>query len=222
MKNPNYSNDDKFSVPDGLLDATQLAYLGEKICRLLIDQYENGSPHDDKLIEPIFDLCKNSDGDYEVEQVENVITNLLTFICIYMFTAEADHVESYINMIKEVTDPSSQETMLIPYFDNEKRSDAVEDEPDHTHLRVPRRISLAMCFDDFTENEAIAVFFHSIANALQPENRDLIAKLEVFEKPLDGPYSAGLVTAKEFIDVNSSRKLISKLVKKVNETRRAA
>ena len=222
MKNPNYSNDDKFSVPDGLLDATQLAYIGEKICRLLVDQYENGSPHDDKLIEPIFDLCKNSDGDYEVEQVENVITNLLTFICIYMFTAEADHVESYINMIKEATDPSSQETMLIPYFDDDKTSDGVEDEPDNTHLRLPRRISLAMCFDDFTENEAIAVFFHSIANALQPENRDLIAKLEVFEKPLDGPYSAGLVTAKEFIDVNSSRKLISKLVKKVNETRRAA
>jgi hypothetical protein len=222
MKNPNSSNDDKFSVPDGLLDATQLAYMGEKICRLLIDQYENGSPHDDKLIEPIFDLCKNSDGDYEVEQVENVITNLLTFICIHMFTAEADHVESYINMIREATDPSSQETMLIPYFDNEETSDAVEDGPDHTHLRVPRRVSLSMCFDDFTENEAIAVFFHSITNALQPENKDLIAKLEVFEKPLDGPYSAGLVTAKEFIDVNSSRKLISKLVKKVNETRRAA
>jgi hypothetical protein len=79
-----------------------------------------------------------------------------------------------------------------------------------------------MCFDDFTENEAMAVFFHSIVNALQPDNRDLIAKLEVFEKPLDGPYTAGLVTAREFIDVNSSRKLISKLVKKVNEARRAA
>ena len=79
-----------------------------------------------------------------------------------------------------------------------------------------------MSFDDFTENEAIAVFFHSIVNALQPDNRDLIAKLEVFEKPLDEPYSAGLVIAKEFIDVNSSRKLISKLVKKVDETRRAA
>jgi hypothetical protein len=222
MKNPNSSSDDKFTVPDGLLDATQLARMGEKICRLLVDQYENGSPHDDKLIEPIFDLCKNSDGDYEVEQVENAIVNLLTFICIFLFTSEADHVESYINMIRETTDPSNQGSMLIPYFDDDKTSDAVEDEPDHTHLRVPRRISLSMCFDDFTENEAIAVFFHSITNALQPENRDLIAKLEVFEKPLDGPYSAGIVTAKEFIDVNSSRKLISKLVKKVNETRRAA
>ena len=222
MKNLNSSSDDKFSVPDGLLDATQLARMGEKICRLLVDQYENGSPHDDKLIEPTFDLCKNSDGDYEVEQVENVITNLLTFICIFLFTSEADHVESYINMVREATDPSAQESMLIPYFDNEETSDAVEEEPNHTHLRVPRRISLSMCFDDFTENEAMAVFFHSIVNALQPDNRDLIAKLEVFEKPLDGPYSAGLVTAKEFIDVNSSRKLISKLVKKVNETRRAA
>ena len=222
MKNPNSSSDDKFTVPDGLLNATQLARMGEKICRLLIDQYESGSPHDDKLIEPIFDLCKNSDGDYEVEQVENVIVNLLTFICIFLFTSEADHVESYINMIREATDPSNQESMLIPYFDNEGTSDAVKKEPNHTRLRVPRRISLSMCFDDFTENEAIAVFFHSIVNALQPDNRDLIAKLEVFEKPLDGPYAAGLVTAKEFIDVNSSRKLISKLVKKVNETRRAA
>jgi hypothetical protein len=222
MKNPNSSSDDKFAVPDGLLDATQLARIGEKICRLLIDQYENGSPHDDKLIELIFDLCKNSDGDYEVEHFENVIINLLTFICIFMFTSEADHIESYINMIKEATDPSSQETMLIPYFENDKAAEAVEEEPDNTRLRVPRRISLSMCFDDFTENEAIAVFFHSILNALQPDNKDLIAKLEVIEKPLDGPYAAGLVTAKEFIDVNSSRKLISKLVKKVNETRRAA
>ena len=222
MNEPNSSSDDKFAVPDGLLDATQLARIGEKICRLLIDQYENGSPHDDKLIEPIFDLCKNSDGDYEVEHFENVIINLLTFICIFMFTSEADHVESYINMIKEATDPSSQETLLIPYFENDKAAEAVEGEPDNTRQRVPRRISLSMCFDDFTENEAMAVFFHSIVNALQPDNRDLIAKLEVFEKPLDGPYAAGLVTAREFIDVNSSRKLISKLVKKVNETRRAA
>jgi hypothetical protein len=79
-----------------------------------------------------------------------------------------------------------------------------------------------MCFDDFTENEAIAVFFHSILNALQPDNKDLIAKLEVIEKPLDGPYSTGLVRAREFIDVNSSRELISELIEKVNETRRAA
>ena len=222
MKNPNSSRDDKFAVPDGLLDATQLARIGEKICRLLIDQYENGSPHDDKLIEPIFDLCKNSDGDYEVEHFENVIINLLTFICIFMFTSEADHIESYINMIKEATDPSSQETMLIPYFDNDKAVEAVREEPDNTRQRVPRRISVSMCFDDFTENEAIAVFFHSILNALQPDNRDLIAKLEVFENPIDGPYSTGLVKVKEFIDVNSSRELISELIKKVTETRRAA
>ena len=222
MTNPNSSSDDKFVVPDGLLDATQLAHIGKKICRLLIDQYENGSPEDDKLIEPIFDLCKNSDDNYEVGQIENVIINLLTFICIFMFTSEADHVESYINMINEVTDPSSQETMLIPYFENDKAPEFVGEEQDHTHMRVPRRVSLSMCFDDFTENEAIAVFFHSIVNALQPDNKDLIAKLEVLEEPLDGPYDAGLVTAREFIDVNSSRKLISKLVKQVNETRRAA
>lgn len=222
MNNQNYSSDNKFSVPDGLLDATQLARIGEKICRLLIDQYENGSPHDDKLIEPIFNLCKNSAGDYEVEHFENVIINLLTFICIFIFASEADHVESYINMIKEATDSSSQETMLIPYFENDKAAEAVEEEPDDTHQRVPRRISVSMCFDDFTENEAIAVFFHSILNALQPDNKDLIAKLEVIEKPLDGPYSTGLVRAKEFIDVNSNRELIYELIKKVNETRRAA
>lgn len=222
MNNQNSASHEEFAVPDGLLDATQLALMGKEICRLLADQYENGSPHDDKLIEPIFELCKNSAGDYEVEQFENLIINLLTFICIFMFTSEADHVESYINMIEDSTDPSSQETVLIPYFDNEKTSDALEEEPDNTLLRVPRRISLSMCFDDFTENEAIAVFFHSIANALQPDNRDLIAKLEVIEKPLDGPYSAGLVIAKEFIDVNSSRELISELVEKVQETRRAA
>lgn len=222
MNNQNSASHEEFAVPDGLLDTTQLARMGKEICRLLANQYENGSLHDDKLIEPIFELCKNSDGDYEVEQFENVIINLLTFICMFMFTSEADHVESYISLIKEATDPTYQETMLIPYFENDKASESVDVEPDHTHLRVPRRISLSMCFDDFTEKEAIAVFFHSIANALQPDNRDLIAKLEVIEKPLDGPYSAGLVIAKEFIDVNSSRELISELVEKVEETRRAA
>ena len=222
MNNQNSASHEEFAVPDGLLDATQLAHMGKEICRLLIDQYENGSLHDDKLIKPIFDLCKNSAGDYEVEQFENMVINLLIFICIFMFTSEADHVESYIDSIKEVTDPAYQETMLIPYFENDKASESVDEEPDHTHLRVPRRISLSMCFDNYTENEAIAVFFHSIANALQPENRDLIAKLEVIEKPLEGPYSAGLVIAKEFIDVNSSRELISELVEKVEETRRAA
>jgi hypothetical protein len=222
MNNQNSSSDEEFHVPDGLLDATQLARIGEKICRLLMDQYENGSPHDDKLIEPIFELCKNSDGDYEVEHIENVIINLLSFVCIFMFASEADHVESCINVIKEITDPSSQEIMLIPYFESDKESESSEEAPDHSQLRVPRRISLSMCFDDFTENEAIAVFFHSILNALQPDNKDLIAKLEVIEKPLDGPYSTGLVRAREFIDVNSSRELISELIKKVNETRRAA
>lgn len=222
MNNPNSSHDDEFSVPDGLLDATQLARTGAEICQILMDEYKNGSPQDDKLIEPIFDLCKNSAGDYEVEQFENVIINLLTIICIFLFTSESDHVESCINVIREATDPSSQKTLLIPYFDNEKISGAIEKEPNHTQLRVPRRISLSMCFDNFTENEALAVFFHSIVNALKPSNKDLIAKLEVFEKPLDGPYAAGLVTAREFIDVNSSRKLISKLVKKVDDTRRAA
>ena len=222
MNNQNSASDEEFAVPDGLLDATQFARMGEEICRLLADQYENGSLHDDKLIKPIFDLCKNSAGDYEVERFENMVINLLTFICIFIFTSEADHIESYIDNIKEVTDPAYQETMLIPYFENDKASESVDEEPDHTHLRVPRRISLSMCFDNYTENEAIAVFFHSIANALQPENRDLIAKLEVIEKPLEGPYSAGLVIAKEFIDVNSSRELISELVEKVEETRRAA
>ena len=139
-----------------------------------------------------------------------------------MFASEADHVESCIDVIKEITDPSSQEIMLIPYFESDKESESSEEAPDHSQLRVPRRISLSMCFDDFTENEAIAVFFHSILNALQPDNKDLIAKLEVIEKPLDGPYSTGLVRAREFIDVNSSRELISELIKKVNETRRAA
>jgi len=222
MNNQNLPSDEEFHVPDGLLDATQLARMGKEICRLLMDQYENGSLQDDKLIEPIFDLCKNSAGDYEVDQFENMIINLLAFICIFMFTSEADHVESYINMIKESTDSSSQETMLIPYFESGKASESSEEAPDHSQLRVPRRLSISMCFDYHTENEAIAVFFHSIANALQPDNRDLIAKLEVIEKPLDGPYSAGLVIAKGFIDVNSSRKLISELIEKVNETRRAA
>jgi|APGre2960657468_1045069.scaffolds.fasta_scaffold80137_2 hypothetical protein len=222
MNKQNSSSDEEFHVPDGLLDATQFARVGKEICQLLMDQYENGSPHDDKLIKPIFELCKNYHGDYEVEHIENVIINLLSFVCIFMFASEADHVESCINVIKEITDPSSQEIMLIPYFESDKDSESSEEAPDHSQLRVPRRISLSMCFDDFTENEAMAVFFHSIVNALQPDNRDLIAKLEVFEKPLDGPYAAGLVTAREFIDVNSSRKLISKLVKKVNEARRAA
>ena len=222
MNNQNSSSDEEFHVPDGLLDATQFARVGKEICRLLLDQYENGSPHDDKLIKPNFELCKNYHGDYEVEQFEDVIINLLSFICILMFASEADHVESYINMIKEVTDPSSQETMLIPYFESDKASESSEEAPDRSQLRVPRRLSISMCFDDHTENEAIAVFFHSIANALQPDNKDLIAKLEVIEKPLDGPYSAGLVKVKEFIDVNSSRELISELIEKVNETRRAA
>ena len=69
-----------------------------------------------------------------------------------------------------------------------------------------------MCFEGSTENVAVAVFFHWIANTLNPEYEDLIANLEVFVKPLHGSCSEGSVKTTELVEVNGSEDSFSKLM----------
>lgn len=218
----------EITIPDGLVDATDMARVGQRLAELLTNHHlncrediEDSIKHSEDLVTEVLNVCRNNDGDYETNPIEQVIVNLCLFIAFFICSAEGNEGEKFLELITETTRVAVEDGVLIPYFEEDSEV-AVENEFDCSELPLPRRISVSMCFDSSTENEAIAVFFHSISNALHPENKDLIAKLEVIEEPLDGPYSAGLVKVKEFIDVNSSRELISELVEKAKETRRAA
>ena len=222
MENQSSANEEGLSIPDGLFDSTGLVQTGQRLAELLALQHNDTNANPEELIKEVLGLCMNSQEDFEVDQIESVVVNLCLFLAIFILRSESEIVDQFIALILETTSAASQEGLLIPYFKEESDADNDDVEFDYSNLSLPRRISLSMCFDSFTENEAVAVFFHTIANALNPENEDLIAKLEVFEKPLDGPYSEGSVKATEFMDVNGSKDAISKLMELLLKEDKAA
>ena len=163
----------------------------------------------------ITNLAAKEDGSI-CELLHAKLMSLLNAIIIGLLAGMEDEGRNDIICHLQTSAAEIAEEDWVPYYNTPSEISDIGDEnaEDVKSARAAQRVTFSMCFDVATQEEAIARFVQSAETVLEPENLDVILKVETFDEPLDHPYVTEKPKETRFFDVDKNKALLRKVLHK--------
>jgi|GEM_PF-4250711 len=197
-------------VPDGLKMVSGHLDIPREMFELLKDKQQASDETESTLLSCLIERCTR-DGAVVDNAALVMLSALWNALCVTLDDLDpARRRELLDHFVDQCT--YARDHTIAPYY-TRSFGDLLNEDPTGT-----LRVSTSLCFDSASISEAIASFVSNMEQILDPDNTDVILRIESLPHEISDPHAEAIPTAVRFLDVHANHSKIRKAIDELKET----